>query len=60
MTIGPQICQRERSPKDGFIMKGAASDHSLCQGKARLKTQQRWWWRGSQHCLGVGPDDLLT
>lgn len=60
MAIGPQIRQRECPQKDGFTMKGAASDHSLCQGKARLKTQQRWWWRGSQHWLGVGPDDLLT
>lgn len=60
MAIGPQIHQREHPQKDGFTMKGAASDHSLCQGKARLKTQQRWWWRGSQHWLGVGPDDVLT
>lgn len=43
-------------------MKGAALGKSFCQAEAKKKknTSAKMMWRGSQHWLGVGPDDLLT
>lgn len=40
-------------------MKGAASGNSFYHVEAR-KNSAKMMWKGSQHWLGVGPDDLLT